>query len=75
MLREEMPKIVSGKVPGPKSQELLERRNEAVPKALSGNTYPICIERGEGAMIEDLDGKIKIKNQPNGVEYLFNLPK
>ncbi len=56
MLREEMPKIISGKVPGPKSQELLERRNEAVPRALSGNTYPICIERGEGAMIEDLDG-------------------
>lgn len=55
MLREEMPKIVSGQVPGPKSKELLERRNEAVPKALSGSTYPICIARGEGAMIEDLD--------------------
>lgn len=56
MLKDELPKIVTEMVPGPKAKELMERRNAAVPKALSGNTYPICIKRGEGAMLEDLDG-------------------
>ena len=27
------------------------------------------------SMLEDLDGAIKVKNRPNGVEYLFNIPK
>jgi 4-aminobutyrate aminotransferase/(S)-3-amino-2-methylpropionate transaminase len=56
MLKDELPKIVTKMVPGPKAKELMDRRNAAVPKALSGNTYPICIKRGEGAMLEDLDG-------------------
>lgn len=56
MLRDDLPKIVSGTVPGPKSKELLNRRNAALPKALCGTTYPICIAKGEGAMLEDLDG-------------------
>jgi len=56
MLKDELPKIVTGKVPGAKSAALIERKKEAIPKALWGMTYPICIKRGEGAMIEDLDG-------------------
>ena len=56
MLREALPEIVTGSVPGKLAKALLERRNEAVPKALCGATYPICIKRGEGAMVEDLDG-------------------
>lgn len=56
MLKDELPKIVTGTVPGPKAKELLDRRNDAVPKALCGTTYPICIAKGEGAMVEDLDG-------------------
>lgn len=56
MLKDELPKIVTGTVPGPKAKALLDRRNAAVPKALCGTTYPICIKRGEGAMVEDLDG-------------------
>ena len=56
MLRDALPKIITSPVPGPNSQALLDRRNAAVPKALSGKTYPICIARGEGAMLEDLDG-------------------
>lgn len=56
MLREDLPKIVTECVPGPKAKALLDRRNEAIPKALCGTTYPICIERGEGAMLEDIDG-------------------
>lgn len=56
MLGSELPKIITERVPGPKAKELLERRNASVPKALCGATYPICIKRGEGAMVEDLDG-------------------
>lgn len=58
MLGESLPKIVTGTIPGPKAKELLERRNKAIPKALCGTTYPICIKRGEGAMVEDIDGNI-----------------
>lgn len=56
MLKNELPRIVSGTVPGPNVQALLARRDAAIPKALCGTTYPIGIKRGEGAMIEDLDG-------------------
>ena len=60
MTREELatalPKIVTTQVPGPKSQELLDRRDAAIPKALCGKAYPICIKQGSGAMFEDLDG-------------------
>ena len=56
MLREDMPSIVTEMVPGPKAKEILDRRNEAVPQALCGSTYPICIAKGEGAMFEDVDG-------------------
>lgn len=58
MLREQLPKIITEQVPGSKSKELLDRRNVAIPKAMSGSTYPICIARGEGAMLEDLDGNV-----------------
>ena len=58
MLKDELPKIVSGSVPGPNAKALLDRRNAAIPKAMCGATYPICIKRGEGAMIEDLDGNL-----------------
>lgn len=53
-----MPKIITESVPGPKAQALLERKSNAVPKALAGNTYPLAIERGEGAMMVDVDGNV-----------------
>lgn len=56
MLGKATPQIVTGSVPGPKAKELLKRRNEAVPKALCGTAYPICMAKGEGAMLEDADG-------------------
>ena len=56
MLREALPEIVTGSVPGAKAKAILDRRNEAVPKGLCGSTYPICMEKGEGAMLEDVDG-------------------
>ncbi len=51
-----LPKIITSQVPGPESSALLDRRNEAIPKALCGKAYPICIKQGSGAMFEDLDG-------------------
>ena len=56
MLREALPEIVTGVVPGPKSKALLERKEKALPAALGKAVYPVCIAKGEGAMLEDLDG-------------------
>ena len=56
MLREELPEIITEHVPGPKAEALLKKRDEDLPKALCGYTYPICIKRGEGAILEDVDG-------------------
>jgi 4-aminobutyrate aminotransferase/(S)-3-amino-2-methylpropionate transaminase len=42
-------------IPGPKSQELIARRKEAVSAGL-GMAIPAFIERGEGAILQDVDG-------------------
>ena len=42
-------------IPGPRSQELFERRGEAVPRGL-GTTLPIFVERAGGGVIVDVDG-------------------
>lgn len=55
MLRTELPKIVTDTLPGPKAQEIIDRRAAAVPSAIRCG-YPVVIEKGEGAMIEDVDG-------------------
>ncbi|MCD8149242.1 MAG: 4-aminobutyrate--2-oxoglutarate transaminase [Clostridiales bacterium] len=55
MLRTDLPKIITETVPGPKAQEMIARRKAATPSAI-GCMYPVVIERGEGAMIEDVDG-------------------
>ena len=55
MLRTAMPEIVTGSVPGPKAKEIIDRRDAAVPGAIRC-AYPVAIARGEGAMIEDVDG-------------------
>ena len=55
MLKDALPKIVTDTLPGPKAQALIDRRAAATPKAI-GCSYPVAIARGEGAMIEDLDG-------------------
>ena len=41
-LAEELPQIVTESVPGPKTQEFLKRRNEAVPYGLCGDEE--CIQ-------------------------------
>lgn len=55
MLREELPKIITETLPGPKAQEVIDRRHKYTPKAI-GCVYPCVIRRGEGAMVEDVDG-------------------
>ena len=57
MLREALPKIVTGTLPGPKAKAIIDRRAEAVPNGI-GTAYKAVIERGEGAMFEDVDGNI-----------------
>jgi 4-aminobutyrate aminotransferase/(S)-3-amino-2-methylpropionate transaminase len=42
-------------VPGPKSRELMRRREAAVPRGVSHST-PIFAARAEGAVLEDVDG-------------------
>jgi 4-aminobutyrate aminotransferase/(S)-3-amino-2-methylpropionate transaminase len=44
-------------LPGPRARALTARRAEAVPLAIRCS-YPVAIRRGEGAMLEDLDGNI-----------------
>ena len=55
MLRDSLPEIITETLPGPKAQALIDRRNAATPKPI-GCAYPVVIERGEGAMIQDVDG-------------------
>lgn len=56
MLRESLPKVVTP-LPGPKAQAIIDRREEAMPGAIKCG-YPLVIKRGEGAMMEDMDGNI-----------------
>ena len=55
-LRLALPKMVT-ELPGPKSKEILDMREENVPGGVSYGT-PTVINRGEGAMFEDIDGNI-----------------
>jgi len=55
MLRTDLPEIITETLPGPKAQAIIDRRAAATPSAIRC-TYPVVIERGEGAMIEDVDG-------------------
>ena len=42
-------------IPGPQSRALAERRRRAVPQGVP-LTAPICLARGEGAVVTDVDG-------------------
>jgi 4-aminobutyrate aminotransferase/(S)-3-amino-2-methylpropionate transaminase len=42
-------------IPGPRSRAVMERRGAAVPRGVFSAT-PVVIARGEGAILEDLDG-------------------
>lgn len=55
MLRTDLPRIITKELPGPKAAAVIARRKQAVPDAV-GCSYPVVISRGDGAMIEDVDG-------------------
>ena len=55
MLRDDLPKIITSTLPGPKAQEIIKRREKAIPDAIKC-VYPVVIDRAEGAIIEDVDG-------------------
>ncbi|MEI3266796.1 MAG: aminotransferase class III-fold pyridoxal phosphate-dependent enzyme [Frisingicoccus sp.] len=55
MLRTDLPEIMTKTLPGPKAAKIIERREAVVPSAIRC-AYPVVIEKGEGAMIEDVDG-------------------
>lgn len=57
MLKDALPKIITGSLPGPKAKAIIERREAAIPNAIRC-IYPLAIKRGEGAMFEDVDGNI-----------------
>ncbi len=56
MLRTALPEIKTP-LPGPKAAEILKRRHEAMPDSIK-SVYPVVISRGEGAMVEDVDGNV-----------------
>lgn len=55
MLKNALPKIVTESLPGPKAKTVIERRGSAIPSAIRC-VYPVVIQKGEGAMVEDVDG-------------------
>jgi 4-aminobutyrate aminotransferase / (S)-3-amino-2-methylpropionate transaminase / 5-aminovalerate transaminase len=46
-------------IPGPKSRELLARREASVPRGL-GRSTPVAIASGHGALVKDVDGNTLI---------------
>lgn len=56
MLRNSLPKVTMP-LPGPKAKAIIERRENAIPNAIKCG-YPCVIDRGEGAMFQDVDGNI-----------------
>lgn len=55
MLKDELPKIITNKLPGPKATKVIEDRKKYIPNAI-GCIYPVVINRAEGAIVEDIDG-------------------
>lgn len=56
MIKNALPKITTP-LPGPKGKKLIDRRAAAVPSSIRCN-YPCVIKRGEGAIVEDVDGNL-----------------
>lgn len=55
MLKDELPRIITECVPGPKAKEVIARREAAVPGAIRC-IYPCVMDHAQGAIIEDVDG-------------------
>lgn len=50
---------IQTEIPGPKSKEILERRNKYVPKGISNNCHSF-VKKAHGSLVEDVDGNIYI---------------
>jgi len=48
---------IKTQLPGPRAQELLERDQRFVSPSYT-RIYPLVVERGSGAVIEDVDGNL-----------------
>ena len=55
MLKDDLPKIITNTLPGPKARLAIERRLKYIPNAI-GCMYPVVIDRAEGAIVLDIDG-------------------
>ncbi len=55
MLKDELPKIITDTLPGPKASLVIARRHKYIPNAI-GCLYPVVIDRAEGAIVLDVDG-------------------
>jgi 4-aminobutyrate aminotransferase len=53
-VRSDLPNL-TGPVPGPRARGIIERDQRVVSPSYT-RTYPLVAERGEGAMVEDVDG-------------------
>src|SRR5215471_3015949 len=49
--------LIKTPLPGPKAKALIERDRASVSPSYT-RTYPLVIERGEGATVEDVDGNL-----------------
>jgi 4-aminobutyrate aminotransferase len=54
------PKVVTGTVPGPKTQEYLERSIGAESMARGGGKFPFVFSEGKGSTVKDPDGNLMI---------------
>jgi 4-aminobutyrate aminotransferase/(S)-3-amino-2-methylpropionate transaminase len=50
---------IQTQIPGPKSEEMLERRKKYVPKGISNNCHSF-VKKAQGSLVEDVDGNIFI---------------
>src|SRR5580692_9348147 len=53
-MRQDLPHL-SGALPGPRAQEVIARDQRCVSPSYTRG-YPLVVRRGEGAIIEDVDG-------------------
>ena len=58
-------------IPGPKSQEIIKRRSEAVSASL-GMAIPVVVTQAGGGVIVDIDGKHLVIETASGS---FSIPK
>src|SRR5437763_13207101 len=53
-VREDLPHLVTS-LPGPNAQAMIERDHRVMSPSYT-RCYPLAVDRGEGAMIQDVDG-------------------